>query len=68
MIQKAGAERAREGDRRVLAVAEGLGLSPAECFEPERDHCPEVSGKGTSVSMVAETPLPQGQTKTREKK
>ncbi len=57
-----GAERVREGDRRVLAVAEVLGLSRAECFEPERDNRPGVSGKGTSVNVVAETPLPPGQT------
>lgn len=31
-----GALRVREGDSRVLKVAEILGLTPDECFEEER--------------------------------
>lgn len=33
-----GIERTRPGDRRILALARVLGLSPEECFVPEKEN------------------------------
>jgi len=58
-----GAERIRPEDRRVLAVARVLGLSPDDCFEVAPSSSPQRAARRRG-SLPGSASLPSGTVRT----